>query len=303
MFSKSQKYLSPLRYPGGKSSLSGFLKELMVCNDIKLYYCEPYAGGAGAALELLFNNNVDRIYLNDADYHIYAFWHSILNSSDSFISEIHKTRISIAGWKRNKLIYDNPTEYDIFEVGFSTFYLNRCNRGGILPNAGPIGGFKQLGNYDIRARFNKHDLARRIERIAEYKQRINIANLDAVDFIRDVVSLLDLKNTLIYLDPPYYKNGKKLYHNYYDDADHSSIECFLRKHPHYNWVMTYDNVHEINSLYYKFRRFSFDLHYSVQSSKTGKELIIFSEMLRLPVEFKIRDFKKTISLVNHGISN
>ena len=43
--------ISPLRYPGGKTVLAPFLQELLLENNLQGgIYAEPYAGGAGAAL-------------------------------------------------------------------------------------------------------------------------------------------------------------------------------------------------------------------------------------------------------------
>ena len=56
-------FLSPLRYPGGKAALSTFLKDVLIQNGIQGTYCEVYAGGAGAALELLFSKKVSKIIL------------------------------------------------------------------------------------------------------------------------------------------------------------------------------------------------------------------------------------------------
>jgi DNA adenine methylase len=70
---------SPLRYPGGKAVLVKFLAEVIVNNRLQDgIYAEPYAGGAGAALSLLFSEHVHRIVLNDADPCVYAFWDTIL---------------------------------------------------------------------------------------------------------------------------------------------------------------------------------------------------------------------------------
>ena len=65
---------SPLRYPGGKQRLTPFLTEILIANNlIGGHYVEPYAGGAGAALELLLRGKVSSIHLNDSSYAIYAF--------------------------------------------------------------------------------------------------------------------------------------------------------------------------------------------------------------------------------------
>lgn len=290
-------YLSPLRYPGGKAVLSTFLKDLLSKNDIHGTYCEPYAGGAGAALELLFSKTVSQIILNDADYHIYAFWRSILYDTEEFVREIKSCHISIAMWKRQREIYINPRKFSRFDVGFSTFFLNRCNRGGILPDAGPIGGFGQVGKYLLSARFNKEALISRIQKISEYRNSIQIKNLDALDFLDYIRTTEDPISTFIYLDPPYFQQGKNLYLNFYDQADHQSIEIFLRKLRKFKWLVSYDNVPEISKIYESYRLFPFDLNYSVQTNKKGKELIIFSENCKLPEFFITRNYKGQLTCI------
>jgi len=43
------RYLSPLRYPGGKARLAPYLARLISAQTIvPQHYAEPFAGGAGA---------------------------------------------------------------------------------------------------------------------------------------------------------------------------------------------------------------------------------------------------------------
>ena len=107
------------------------------------------------------------------------------------------------------------------DLGFSTFYLNRTNRSGII-RGGVIGGKEQDGKWKIGARFNKTDLLRRIRKIARYRSRISVSNLDAAVFLGQLRSSLD-QSSLIYLDPPYYVKGGDLYENHYDHEDHEMI--------------------------------------------------------------------------------
>ncbi len=62
------------------------------------------------------------------------------------------------------------------------FFLNRTNISGVI-KGGIIGGYKQLGKYKIDARFNKSDLIDRIHKIASFKHRIVVSNLDGLAFI------------------------------------------------------------------------------------------------------------------------
>lgn len=153
---------SPLRYPGGKAKLAPYIKQLIVKNQLlNGVYVEPYVGGGGVALALLFEKYVDRIIINDKDKAIYAFWYEVLNDADNLCRLICDTPITIQTWKKQKEIQKHPLEYSALEFGFSTFFLNRTNRSGIL-NAGVIGGIHQIGKYLMDARYNKNELVKGI---------------------------------------------------------------------------------------------------------------------------------------------
>ncbi len=271
---------SPLRYPGGKKSLTEFFADIIKYN--KLYnevYVEPFAGGAGAALNLLFMEYVEKIILNDADYNIYCFWHSILNETESILRRINNVRVTINTWRRQKNVIKRPNEHTPLEIGFATFFLNRCNRSGII-NAGPIGGNNQTGKWKIDARFNKKEQCKKIEKIALYRERIKIYNKDAIVFIKNDLKRYD--KAIIYFDPPYYVNGKKLYLNYYQHDDHKKLARFIQKHVRHNWILSYDDVPEIKEMYKEKKCINYDLRYSAHISKMGKEVIYFSDQIELP---------------------
>lgn len=274
-------FVSPLRYPGGKAKVASFVQELIIQNNLlDGTYVEPYVGGGSVALCMLFNECVSDIYINDIDLSIYAFWHSILMDSERFCRLIHDTPVNMAVWKKQRDIQANKLKEDLLTVGFSTFFLNRTNRSGIL-NAGVIGGNDQMGNYKIDARYNKSDLIRRISRIAEYSDRIHLSNLDALQLINDLCLKLSEK-TLFYFDPPYYVKGKGLYLNHYNDENHREIAAVIKKLNRYKWIISYDNVEFITSLYSDFRQQIFELNYSASNSGKGKEVMVFSNNLIIP---------------------
>lgn len=285
-FTKSNRYpyLSPLRYPGGKAILYPLLKDLVElnCTGDSPIYSEPYAGGAGAAMELLFNGDVDEVRLNDKDVHLFAFWDVLLKDIEWLIDRIQGVDVTLAEWRRQRDIYDNYSRYTKREIAFSTFFLNRCNRGGILPNAGPIGGMEQEGNYDIDARFNKEPLIKRLRRISTMSDRITFSRLDAYEFIRRTFKDFRNSRLLMYIDPPYYMQGAGLYLNHYQHQDHSGIASLLREKRRRNWVLSYDNADEILKLYRGINMLYFDLQYSLQSVTVAKEIMAFSDSVEVP---------------------
>lgn len=88
--------MSPLRYPGGKTQLYGFVKHTIENNNLtNTIYCEPFSGGAGLAINLLLSNDVHSIILNDFDTTIYSVWYAIINDTNSLIKKIEDTSLSI----------------------------------------------------------------------------------------------------------------------------------------------------------------------------------------------------------------
>lgn len=273
---------SPLRYPGGKGKVADYFKK--VFKDNFLYdgtYVEPYTGGASVALSLLLNEYVSRIIINDVDKSIYAFWHSVLFETESLCRLINDTPVNVSNWEIQKKIQKEKQNQELLTTGFSTFYLNRTNRSGIL-NAGIIGGKNQLSTWKIDARYNKKDLLNRIKRIARYKDKIEVHNVDAIDLLSRLRNELP-KKTLFYFDPPYYVKGKDLYLNYYKDEDHKRIAHEISKIDEQKWIVTYDDVNQIRDLYTNFKSKTFNLSYSAGNvNKTGQEIMIFSNNLFAP---------------------
>ena len=271
---------TPLRYPGGKQKLTPFIEEILVCNEIDGHYVEPYAGGAGVAIELLLSRKVKNIHLNDSDIRLYSFWHTVVNENERLCRKILSASLTIEEWKKRREILKFPEKHDLFEIGYSTFFMNRCNRSGVL-KAGVIGGLNQDGNYKMNARFTRNDLIRRIELIGLYSDSISVTCMDAEDFIKNGIPKLD-SNCLIYLDPPYFNKAKDLYLNSYLLDDHHRLSSVVQRSINKRWVLSYDNVPEITSLYNERRNFTYNLQYSAATHYKGKEVFVFCDDLILP---------------------
>ena len=261
---------SPLRYPGGKAKIASLVQLLI--NKARIQhttYVEPFAGGAGVALSLLMADAVDQIVINDYDKAIYSIWRAIKEDTNAFIELIRHTPVTIEEWQRQKEIYIDQKNHYSLELAFATFFLNRTNRSGIL-NAGPIGGYDQTGNYLIHVRFNRDSLIKKVKAIAEKRNRIFIYNKDIRSFLNRY--LPRYQNVFIYLDPPYYRKGQKLYQNFFTEQDHRDIADLI-KVLNCNWMVTYDDVPQINELYSQFTSKKFDLSYSLANKSTKSEVM------------------------------
>lgn len=270
-------------------------------NGITEHYVEPYFGGASVALFLLFEGFVEKITINDKDRSIYAFWYSVLNQSEELCNLIEKTSITIEEWEKQKEVQKNIDNVGLLELGFSTFFLNRTNRSGII-KAGAIGGYKQEGVYKLDCRFNKENLIERIRKIAGIKNKIDLYNDDALVLIDKIVKQNEqFNNTLLYFDPPYYGKGSSLYMNYYKKSHHQIVSEKIKSLQGVKWIVSYDDTPEIKDLYSGCIKKEYSLIHTAAKSKEGKEILFFSPNLQFdknknPLKYRL---KKTEKKRNH----
>lgn len=285
---------SPLRYPGGKNRLANFIgitiQNLGIPNCT---YIEPFAGGAGVALSLLLSGTVENIIINDYDKAIYSFWRAVKQEPETLIQKILDTPITIDEWYKQKTIYQTSTAYSL-DLAFATLFLNRTNHSGIL-NAGPIGGYSQSGDWKLDVRFDKKSIISKITTIAERKSHITVYNKDIISLLRNYAGHWG-SNIFFYFDPPYYNKGQKLYKNFFTHYDHQRIRDVIVREIAAPWIITYDDVPEIESLYDGFTIQKFDLTYSAANKGTASELIIFSDMQWCPTPKQLADNRITINL-------
>jgi DNA adenine methylase len=267
---------SPLRYPGGKASLADFFESTIDALGLsKPTYVEPYAGGAGAGLELLYRGVVKRVVINDLDKSIYSVWKSMLDRTDDFLNRLDTTPLTVDEWKRQREIYRARDERDMdpLDLGFATFYLNRTNRSGVL-RGGIIGGLEQAGTYKMDARFNRSTLRSRIEQLAAHRTKVHVSHQDGVVRLRH---WLPKANVFAYVDPPYYAKGSFLYLNSFNDDQHRSLATLLNALADANWVLTYDLAEPIKAMYARRASLDFNLHYSAHRRELASELMVLSD--------------------------
>ncbi len=275
------QHRTPLRYPGGKQRLSPFILELIEANDLLGgHYVEPYAGGAGVALELLLGNHVSHIHLNDSSLPIFAFWNSVISRTAELCRRISRASVTVEEWKKRRTIVQNPSDHDELEVGFSTLYLNRCNRSGVL-SGGLIGGLLQKGTWKMDARFPRNELIRRIEAIAERGKCISLRNWDAEKYIKRYITKLPSR-TLVYCDPPYFDKSSRLYLDRYQKSDHARIAHVIQEYLPVRWIVSYDSAGEILGYYSKRRKFCYNLQYNACRVYRGREVFILCDSVVVP---------------------
>lgn len=279
-------FKTPLRYPGGKGRITQFVRMLLRRNALSGgTYVEPYAGGAAVALSLLYGEFVSNIHINDFDPAVFSFWKSAVDEPDALAKRIRDTKPTLWQWRKQKRIYElgrkDADQTGTLDLGFATFFLNRTNRSGII-TGGPIGGFGQLSEWKVNARYNAPELAKRVLQVGANASRVAVTNLDASALLKELVPRLPARS-LVYLDPPYYEKGaSKLYASFYSKADHAVVALQVRK-LECPWIVSYDDAPEIHKLYRGFRRMRYNLSYSANERRRGGEVMFFADSLQVPL--------------------
>ncbi len=270
---------SPLRYPGGKYKITRLIELLMNKASVACRtYVEPFAGGAGVALELLFSGRVERIVINDSDPAIYSIWRALTTEGEAFLDKMLSTEVSLEEWHKQREIYSREKTYSM-DYAFSAFYLNRTNHSGIL-SAGPIGGQAQ-GEWKLGVRFVKEKLARQITRIAARRKDIKVYNQDAKKFIHNYLPRVGL-DAFVYFDPPYYRKGRKLYNNFFTPTLHQELKDAICSEVAQDWIVSYDDVPEIRKIYADCLSRPFSLDYSLANNGKGREIMFFKSERLVP---------------------
>jgi DNA adenine methylase len=272
------RYISPLRYPGGKAKLGPYFARIIADQSARIRtYAEPYAGGAGAGLYLLVAGQIDRLLINDLNPGIAAFWRSSLGQTSAFVESIEKSDVSLDAWHYHRSVYLSPEGRSDLELGFSTFFMNRCNRSGIL-TARPIGGLDQLGKWKIDARFNRSNLARRVRLLGNLASKISVTQKPALEFLSSVVRRRN--PVLLYVDPPYLGKGDDLYmsDNSWSDQEQLAVSLKRIRHP---WILTYDFDPHIRTIYPATRCLEYSISHTAQKQRVGQEFMLFSDGLQV----------------------
>lgn len=239
-FKKIKQYVSPLRYPGGKTKLVPYIAGILPSNIKRLV--EPCCGGSSVSLSLLFAGLVEDIVINDIDINVYTLFRVILSTPEVLIDRIKKEIPNRETYfiYRESLKQDNLLDEP--ERAFRFLYCNRLAFSGI---------FFSNPMQKIDARWKPSTIIKKIIKIWEYREHIKVYNMDAKTIIEE--EYWAGNDTLIFIDPPFYKKGKVLYRKSYCDKEHLELswllESLYREVPGAHMIITYDNTEEIVDLY------------------------------------------------------
>lgn len=290
---KTATILSPLRYPGAKRRLAGYIRRSLEINSLKPeLFIEPFAGGASVSIQLLNDGMVEQIGIADKDPLISAFWKTAFFDSDWLIEQVESMPITLDRWKELK----HETQIDRRSRAIACLFLNRTSFSGILaPSAGPIGGYAQSSPYSIECRFPRTTLVRRIKQLQCLADRVAFvwglswpATLSRVARMQEMNTLP--LNALYYFDPPFFNKADRLYTHYFTERDHLRLRDVVTSLTA-PWILSYDSPDDVKRLYGGITSTSTQVNMLYSSSKNGGSRqaseVIVSNLPLLPPETRL----------------
>lgn len=233
------KYLSPFRYPGGKSWFMGNVRRWLKGQTPKpKVLVEPFCGGAGVSLISVQEKLVEQAIFSDIDRDVAATWKAVLNGQATWLaSEILRFRINRE--RVQAKLHEQPKTNH--ERAFQCLLRNRTAHGGVLSEgAGLI--CRGENNKGLRSRWYPETLARRIETIVCLKTQLTFLQRDA---FKVIATYLNRADTVFFVDPPYTKAARRLYRHW--DIDHEKLFKVMSDAKG-EVLMTYDDTKDVRDL-------------------------------------------------------
>jgi len=251
---------SPLRYPGGKSRAIRQI-EALLSNDFEEYR-EPFVGGGSLFISLKQKRPNLKIWINDLNPELYYFWKYAQIDSEALAREVTKIKRKRSNGRKlfGELVNANIDLLTEFERAIRFFVLNRITFSGLVES----GGFSQLA---FEARFTNSSIER-LSKLGQVLEGIRITHEDYRELLKD-----GGKNTLIFLDPPYFKATKsKLYGRngvLHTNFNHDEFASEIKKCNH-SWLITYDDSPEIRTNFSSAKIYEWELQYGMNNYRQGK---------------------------------
>ncbi|MHB8566075.1 MAG: DNA adenine methylase [Nitrososphaerales archaeon] len=258
---------SPIRWIGGKSLLRNRIISLLPQDAC---YVEVFGG---AAWVLMGKQPSAVEVLNDIDGELINFFRVIKTKITEFAKSFEWELVSREEFDR--LASMDAANLTDIERAHRFYYLIMASWGGDANNprfqTSIVDGAH--GNRLIGA---LEDLERRLRPIHERLRTVIIESLDW----RECIKRYDSEKTVMYLDPPYPRNGAHYRHNMRSVAEHKELAERLRS-VKCKWILSSYDTPEVRDIYgsSEYLTFPVRFHSGMEESYKGRDRIVNSEIL------------------------
>ena len=244
---------SPLTYPGGKHRAVRSIAPFIPRGTKEI--CSPFFGGG--SLEVYWASRGIRVYGYDVFEALTDFWWGLLHHREDLIRRIE----SYHPLARETFYHLQKTYSHIedrLERSAVFFVLNKSSFSGLTFSGGMSPGHRDLN-------------PKTIDYLRNFK--INNFSVDRMSFHQSIPMH---KNSLLYLDPPYYIKSH-LYGdrgNTHRDFDHEGLVDILKSRD--RWILSYNDCETIHDMYSDFHILYPTWKYGISRNKESSEILILS---------------------------
>jgi DNA adenine methylase len=237
------QFLSPFRYPGGKSWFVKTARKWLKNQKRRpTVLVEPFAGGAGVSLAAVNEGLVNEVAFAERDRDVAAIWKTTLNGDANWLAD-QILSFHISRKKVKDVLAEEPTSRR--GRAFRCLLRNRTARGGVITKGAGLIREGEHGN-GLTSRWYPKTLAQRLATISSLKSKLKFTQGDGFKLIR---KFLHLKTAVFFVDPPYTKAACRLYRHW--EIDHEDLFKLLTRAKG-AVLMTYDDTSEIRALAAKY---------------------------------------------------
>jgi DNA adenine methylase len=249
------KFRGKMRYPGGKSFIAN--KILTYFNkfiNTNTQFVDVFAGGLTMTIKFAKHfQQVNKYWINDKDPGMASIWSSYISCPDNLITQINLIKPEVQTFfkfqKELSSLKEMPTNTnELLEIAAKKIMIHQCSYSGLGLKGGVQGGHEQNKKDKITTNWNPKYQAKKINEFQTlFAGKSFFENkCTCLDF--ESVIEYDAPDDLLYLDPPYFEKGKKLYFYYFDESAHIRLANAL-KNTSKNWILSYDDCEFIKNLY------------------------------------------------------
>ncbi|MBN7315081.1 MULTISPECIES: DNA adenine methylase [Mycobacteriaceae] len=250
--------------------------------DVEVWV-ELFAGGAGAGLHLLDRGVVDEVWLTEKNRALAAFWRTVVDNGLELAERVRACQPDMSTWHTAREVVatsEAGAAIPDLDLAFAALIINRCSRSGMVnARVGPIGGKHQTGRWHLRSRWNPEGLADRIESISRLGHRIRVSEGNAIDRIAELDGSVGIEDELLlFVDPPYFVQGNRLYAHGMTFDDHKNLAAALTNCAA-RWLLTYDSDERVLGLYPDSRVLAYDIACTANRAHVDEEYAVLSDNL------------------------